>query len=152
MPADLILRESELQGFVERTVLSIQNARARLMGAEVPVDTDDFEITFSGVLIMDKGVSAFSREATTVAGGGKTRTKVEEPDQVTTVLNEPEESVEESNGTDIQDGTTQRTERATETSKKVSARSEDASESASNQDSSSQNYGRIQQTLTTYQE
>jgi len=150
MPADLILFESQLQEFIERTVLSVMNARARLAATEVPVQTGDVEIQFSGVLLMDTGASALKRETQTITGGAVTKTTVIDPAQKTTTRQEADESSEESNSENAEEATSGKNETATENATKKGTTDQSETDKQTSNDTSDQSFGRGNTTENEY--
>lgn len=152
MPADLVIPESELQAFIERTVLAVQNARARLASTSPPLLTDDFEIQFSGVLLLKDGANALERASTTLSGGGLSVSRVTEPAQATITTQEAEESVESTSSATEQAGESKREESAGESSQNKSGTNEEQAENTKTSETTAQAFGRTTEVNTEYNE
>lgn len=153
MPSDLVLYEDELQGVVERTVLAIQNARARLAKTTVPILTGDFEVQFSGILLKRNGaLNSIDRTVETNAPGGTQKTTTVEPAQKTVTTQAAEQTDETGSNTQKDNGSTTKGEIASDDTTRSQDSTDESTESTEGTTRNAQDFGRSTEQTTEYLE
>lgn len=143
----VVLKKSQLRGFVRDVIAEIQQARNDLMRAQpAPILTGDFDVAFDVILLEDNGINAIERRTLTDAPEALITTTTEHPSTTQTTTAEPDTVKETNSGT-------QESASSASTNGSTSENVNDSqSVSESGSEDTSQNFGRTTQTEVEYKE